>query len=76
MAKATITLEVEADLATAFAQASEEDQKKLKLLLTLRLQELTLVGAKSLATIMDEIGSKAAARGLSPATLESVLRGG
>jgi len=76
MAKATITLEVGADLAKAFAQASEEDQKKLRLLLTLRLRELTLSGGTSLATLMDEIGSRAVARGLSPAILESLLREG
>ena len=73
MATTTITIEVEAEAAKAFAAASPEDQRKIQLLLSLRLQDLTNPQGKPLKAVMDEIGARAAARGLTPEILESLL---
>jgi hypothetical protein len=74
MATTTITIQVEPEVAKAFAAASAEEQRKMQLLLSLRLQDLTTPQGKPLQTIMDEIGARAAARGLTPEILESLLR--
>ncbi len=74
MATKSITIQVDAEAARAFAEASPDEQKKLQLLLSLRLQELTTKPGKALQTVMDEIGKSAAARGLTPEILESILR--
>jgi hypothetical protein len=74
MATTGITIQVDAEAAKAFASASPEEQRKLQLLLSLRLQDLTAAEGKSLQTIMQEIGSRARARGLTPEILETLLR--
>ena len=74
MATATITIQVDAEAAKAFAEASPEEQRKLQLLLSLRLQDLTASRGKSLTAVMDELGARAEARGLTPEILESLLR--
>jgi hypothetical protein len=73
MATTTITIQVEAEAAKAFAAASLEAQRKMQLLLSLRLQDLTTPHGKSLQAVMDEIGASAAARGLTPKMLDSLL---
>jgi hypothetical protein len=75
MTTATISIEVDADAARAFAEAPIEEQRKLQLLLSLRLRELTANPTRSLKAIMDEIGARAEARGLTPEILESLLHG-
>ena len=74
MPTTTIPLEVDADTARAFSAASAEDRRKLQLLLGLRLRELTAGPARPLKDVMDEIGRHAAAQGLTPEILESLLR--
>jgi ferritin-like protein len=74
METALITIQVDAGAAKAFAEASTEEQRKIQLLLSLRLQELTVSRRRSLKAIMDEIGLRAEARGLTPTILESLLR--
>jgi len=74
MATATISLEVDAESARAFSAASAEERRKLQLLLNLRLRELTARPARPLTEVMDEIGRYAAARGLTPQILESLVR--
>jgi ferritin-like protein len=75
MATTAITIHVESEAAKAFAEASPEEQRKIQLLLSLRLQDLTTSSpGKSLKTVMDEIGARAEARGLTPEILESLLR--
>ena len=78
MATAALTIQVSEEAARAFAQVSPEDQRKIQLLLDLRLRDLTISPSprKSLQAVMDEIGSSAAARGLTPAGLESLLNDG
>ena len=78
MATAALTIQVSEESARAFAQVSPEDQRKIQLLLDLRLRDLTIspLPRKSLQAVMDEIGKNAAARGLTPAILESLLNDG
>ncbi len=73
MIASTISFEVDPGTAQAFSAASEQDRRKLKLLLALRLRELTSAPKRPLSAIMDEIGAKAAAAGLTPELLESLL---
>ncbi len=75
MSPATIAIEVDADTARAFSEASAEEQRKLQLLLSLRLRELTSSPTRPLKTIMDKIGARAEAKGLTPDILESLLHG-
>jgi hypothetical protein len=71
----TIAVPVDPDTARAFAQASDEEQRKLKLLLSLRLRELTSAPGRPLGEVLDEVGRKAEARGMTPQVLESLLNG-
>jgi hypothetical protein len=71
----TIAIDVDEQTAQAFAAISPEQRKKLQLLLRLRLKELTEPPSRPLEALMDEIGAKAAARGLTPEMLESLLNG-
>jgi ferritin-like protein len=75
MAISTISIKVDAEAARAFAEASAEERRKLQLLLSLRLRELTACPARSLKEIMDDIGTRAEALGLTPEILESLLHG-
>ena len=74
MTTATISIEVDSDAARAFVQASAEERRKLELLLALRLRELTSGPIRPLRQIMDEIGTKAEARGMTPKILDSLLK--
>jgi hypothetical protein len=76
MAVASITIAVSEEAAKAYAQVSPEEKRKIALLLDLRLRDLTAPPRKTLPALMDEIGAKAAARGLTPAMLESLLNEG
>jgi hypothetical protein len=69
----TITIQVDTEAGRAFVEASPEKQQKMQLLLSLRLQELTNTQKKSLQTVMDEMGARAEARGLTPEILKSLL---
>jgi hypothetical protein len=73
LTKATITVEVDADLAQAFSLASAAERRKLELLLNFRLRELTTRDHRPLQEVMDDIGSRAEAAGLTPAILDSLL---
>jgi hypothetical protein len=73
MTTATISIEVDSEAAKAFAAASQEERLKLELLLALRLRELTSGPSRPLKEIMDELGAKAQARGLTPEILDSLL---
>ena len=73
MQEAAITIPVDAETARTYHTASADDQKKIQLLLRLRLRELAALPTDSLIEIMDDIGAKAEARGLTPEILEAVL---
>jgi hypothetical protein len=74
MIDTVIPIAVDAETARVYHEASAENQKKIQLLLRLRLRELAELPSGSLAELMDEIGTKAEARGLTPEILESLLR--
>ncbi|MCL4552685.1 MAG: hypothetical protein M1305_03925 [Candidatus Marsarchaeota archaeon] len=74
MSETTITLPVDAKSARVYQTASPEDRKKIRLLLRLRLRELAELPTSSLTEIMDDIGAKARARGLTPEIMEDLLR--
>jgi hypothetical protein len=74
MSIATISITVDADVAQSCAQAPPEQRRKVELLLALRLRELTHGRVRPLREIMDEIGAEAEAKGLTPETVESILR--
>jgi len=73
MSTTTVTIQVDTEAAKAYAEASPEEQRKMQLLLSLRLQDLTTAHGKSLQTVMDEMGARAEARGLTPEILKSLL---
>ncbi len=73
MPEAAITIPVDAETAHTYHTASPDDQKKIQLLLRLRLRELAALPTDSLIEIMDDIGAKAEARGLTPEILEALL---
>jgi len=73
MPHADITIPVDAKTARAYLTASPDDQKKIQLLLQLRLRELAALPKDSLVEIMDNIGAKAEARGLTPEIMEALL---
>ena len=73
-ADTTISIPVDATTAQAYNQASIEEQKKIQLLLHLRMRELlSSTQPLSLRQLMDEIGAKAEAEGLTPEILETLL---
>ncbi|HBY93031.1 MAG TPA: hypothetical protein DEP84_03550 [Chloroflexi bacterium] len=74
MIDTVIPIPVDAETARVYREASTEDQKKIQLLLRLRLRELADLPSGSLADIMDEIGTKAEAHGLTADILERLLR--
>jgi hypothetical protein len=74
MATATISIDVDPETAEAYAAASEQDRLKLKILLRLGLRHLSDRPARSLTQVMDDIGAQAAANGMTPEILDSILR--
>lgn len=69
----TITIPLDAETARRYAEAPTEMQRKYQLLLSLWLREL-VGSSRSLSDIIDEIGAKAQARGLTPEILAELLR--
>jgi hypothetical protein len=74
MVDTTISIPVDAATARIYLAASPTEQQKLQLLLRLRLRELTDMPRQSLREVMDDIGAKAEARGLTPEILADLLR--
>jgi hypothetical protein len=72
MTTATINLELDADTASIFTEAPAEDRNKLCVLWGVLLREYQ-AAPMPLRKLMDQIGAKAKARGLTPEKLESIL---
>ena len=68
----TITVQVSPQAATVYRAASAEDRRKLDLLVSLQLVGLSSSG-DSLEKVMDDMGREAAAAGLTPEILDSIL---
>jgi hypothetical protein len=75
MINPTITIPLDPQTAQAYNSASAEEKRKMQALLGLWLRELARSEERSLQQILDEAGSKAQARGLTPEMLESLLKG-
>jgi hypothetical protein len=71
----TISIRVDDEAAQAFTEAPFEERRKLELLLDLRLRELVGRPTRPLHQIMDEVGTQAIARGLTPEGLDALLHG-
>jgi len=71
----SITIPLDPQTARAYDSVSREEQRKLQLLLGLYLRELTTKSLPGLQVILDDVGAKAKARGLTAEMLESLLKG-
>ena len=73
MATTPITIEVDAEAAKAYAAASPEMQRKIQLSLSLHLRQIIDLPVRPFREVADDISRRAAARGLTPEILESIL---
>ena len=74
MATVPITIEVDEEVARLYAEASTQDQKRIQLYLSLQLQDFITKPPRPLREVIDEMAAEAAAKGLTPEILESILR--
>ena len=70
---ATYTFEIDDDLAGMIAVLPADRRKKLDLLLRLRVRDVLTYPPRPLSEVLDELGRKAAANGLTPEELKSIL---
>jgi hypothetical protein len=75
MANTTITIPLDPQTARAYDSASPEEKRKMQALLSLWLRELAAGDYPSLQRVLDEVGSKARAKGMTPEVLNSLLEG-
>lgn len=75
MANPSITIPLDPQTARAYDSASPEEKRKIQALLSLWLRELDVGEYPSLQQVLDEVGNKAKAPGLTPEILNSVLKG-
>ena len=75
MANRSITIPLDPQTAQAYNSAPPEEKRKIQALLSLWLRELASSDYPTLQQILDEVGSKAKARGLTPEILDSLLKG-
>jgi hypothetical protein len=67
-----ITIPVDLDIQQAFEQASEEERQELQVLVSLFFKEGW--AKKNVLEVMQEIGSRAQGRGLTPEILDEILQ--
>jgi len=75
MANPTITIPLDPETARVYNSATPEEKRKIQALLSLWLRELAAGEYPSLQQVLDEVGRKAKARGLTPEMLDSLLKG-
>jgi len=75
MPKSRITIPLDPQTAGAYESAAPEEKRKIQALLSLWLRELATGQYPSLQQILDEVGRKAKAQGLTPEILDSLLKG-
>jgi hypothetical protein len=75
MPNPTITIPLDPQTASAYDSAAPEQQRKMQALLSLWLRELAAGQYPSLQQVLDDVGRKAKARGLTPELLDSLLKG-
>ena len=74
MATVPITIEVDEETAKVYSAGSELEQRRIQLMLNLYLKKLTCTPVRPLEEVIEDISAEAAARGLTPEILESILR--
>jgi hypothetical protein len=75
MAKASIVVPLDPETARAYESATPEKKRKMQALVSLWLRDLAVSDYDSLEQLMDEVGSQAKARGMTPEILESIIKG-
>lgn len=75
MPNSSVTIPLDPQTARAYDSATPEDKRKIQALLSLWLRELASSEYPSLQQVLDEVGSKAKACGLTPEILDSLLKG-
>ena len=75
MPNPTITIPRDPQTARAYDSAAPEEKRKIQALLSLWLRELAAGQYPSVQEVLDEVGRKAKARGLTPEVLDSLLKG-
>jgi hypothetical protein len=75
VAKSTITIPLDPETARAYDSATPEEKRKMQALLSLWLRELAAAEHSSVQQVLEEVGRKAQARGLTPEMLDSLLKG-
>jgi hypothetical protein len=66
-----ITIEVDSDVQEAFEQASEAEKQEIKSLISVFFRQC--LARKNLIEVMEEISTRAEARGLTPEILADIL---
>ena len=74
MANVAITIEVDPEVAKAFTEASSDERLRIQVLLNLRLKDIVNRPVRDIHEVMDQMAENAAANGLTPEILESILR--
>jgi hypothetical protein len=72
--KAAITIPLDPQTALAYDATRADEKKKIQVLLGLWVRELTATEHPSLSKVLDEVGRKAQARGLTTEVLDSLLK--
>jgi len=75
MENRTITISLDPQTARAYDSAAPDEKRKMQALLSLWLRDLTAGEYPSLREVLDDVASKAKARGLTPEILDSLLKG-
>jgi hypothetical protein len=75
MPNPTITIPLDPQTARAYDSAAPEEKQKIQALLSLWLRELAAGQYSSLQAVLEEVGRKAKAQGLTPEILDSLLKG-
>ena len=75
MTNPTITIPLDPQTAQVYESAAPEEKRKIQALLSLWLRELAAGGYPPLQQVLDDVGRKATARGLTPEMLDSLLKG-
>jgi hypothetical protein len=73
MSDTSIQVTLDPVTAEAYQTATPEEQQKIQALVRLFLREFTTSSPQALRDLMDDIGSKAVERGLTPDILEQLL---
>lgn len=75
MAKPTITIPLDPETARVYESAAPDEKRKILALVSLWVRELAAGEYPPLDKVLDEVGRKAKARGLTPEILDSLLKG-